>query len=40
MLLPGALLYRAPSGTQTMWVYNAEQQRYVELALVVPPPAV
>ncbi|HEX7841492.1 MAG TPA: hypothetical protein VF469_28665 [Kofleriaceae bacterium] len=40
VLLPGALLYRAPSGTQTMWVYNAEQQRYVELALVVPPPAV
>lgn len=39
LLLPGALLYRAPTGTQTMWVYNTEQQRYVELALVVPPAA-
>jgi hypothetical protein len=36
-LLPGALLYRAPSGTQRLWVYSAERQRYVELALVVPP---
>ena len=39
VLLPGALLYRAPSGTQTMWVYDAEQQRYVELALVAPSAA-
>lgn len=38
-LLPGALLYRAPSGTQRLWVYSAERQRYVELALVVPPDA-
>ena len=36
-LLPGALLYRTPSGAQTMWVYSVEQQRYVALALVVPP---
>jgi hypothetical protein len=36
-LLPGALLYRAPSGVQTMWVYSEEHQRYSELALVVPP---
>lgn len=36
-LLPGALLYRAPSGTQRLWVYTAERQRYAELALVVPP---
>ena len=38
-LLPGALLYRAPSGSQRLWVYSTEQQRYVELALVVPPEA-
>jgi hypothetical protein len=38
-LLPGALLYRTPSGTQTMWVYSADQQRYTELALVVAPQA-
>lgn len=36
-LLPGALLYRAPSGKQTLWVYRREQHRYVEQALVVPP---
>ena len=36
-LLPGALLYRTPSGEQRLWVYSAEQQGYVELALVVPP---
>ncbi|HEY0478976.1 MAG TPA: hypothetical protein VGD37_15765 [Kofleriaceae bacterium] len=38
-LLPGALLYRTPSGTQTMWIYSADQQRYTELALVAPPQA-
>ncbi|HEX8110721.1 MAG TPA: hypothetical protein VF516_23480, partial [Kofleriaceae bacterium] len=38
-LLPGALLYRAPSGEQTLWVYRPEQRRYVEQALVLPPSA-
>lgn len=36
-LLPGALLYRTPAGRQTLWTYSVEQQRYEELALVVPP---
>lgn len=36
-LLPGALLYRAPSGEQTLWVYRPEQHRYVVQALVLPP---
>lgn len=38
-LLPGALLYRAPSGEQTLWVYRPEQHRYVQQALVLPPSA-
>jgi hypothetical protein len=38
-LLPGALVYRAPAGVQTMWVYSVEQQRYMQLAMVVPPAA-
>lgn len=38
-LLPGALLYRAPSGAQTLWVYHPEQHRYEETALVLPPGA-
>ena len=38
-LLPGALLYRAPSGEQTLWVYRPDQQRYVKQALVLPPGA-
>jgi cobalamin biosynthesis protein CobD/CbiB len=28
-LLPGALLYRAPSGTRALWSYDAAQHRYV-----------
>ena len=36
-LLPGALVYRTPSGNQTLWTYSAEHARYTELALVVPP---
>lgn len=35
-LFPGALLYRAPSGVRTLWVYNDEHHRYVELMLVMP----
>jgi len=35
-LLPGALLYRAPSGAETLWTYSAEQGRYSELVLVSP----
>jgi hypothetical protein len=38
-LLPGALLYRAPSGERTLWVYRPEQHRYVQEALVLPPAA-
>jgi len=38
-LLPGALLYQAPTGMQTLWVYSAEQQRYIETARVTPPAA-
>lgn len=38
-LLPGALMYRAPSGSQTLWTYSDEQQRYIELAMVTPPTA-
>jgi hypothetical protein len=38
-LLPGALLYRAPSGGHTLWVYRPEQHRYVQQALVLPPSA-
>jgi hypothetical protein len=38
-VLPGALLYRAPSGEQTLWVYRPEQHRYVPQALVLPPAA-
>lgn len=38
-LLPGALMYRAPSGNQTLWTYSDEQQRYIELAMVTPPTA-
>lgn len=38
-LLPGALLYREPAGTQTMWVYSGEQQRYMQLAMVASPTA-
>jgi hypothetical protein len=38
-LLPGALLYRAPSGEQTLWVYRPEHHRYVQQALVLPPSA-
>jgi hypothetical protein len=38
-LLPGALMYRAPSGGQTLWTYSDEQQRYIELAMVTPPTA-
>jgi hypothetical protein len=38
-LLPGALLYRAPSGAQTLWLYRPEQHRYVQEALVLPPAA-
>ena len=32
-LLPGALVYRAPSGEQTLWLYRREQHRYVRLVL-------
>jgi hypothetical protein len=35
-LLPGALLYLAPSGAETLWTYSAEQGRYTELVLVAP----
>jgi len=35
-LLPGALVYQAPSGKRTLWSYSAEQGRYGELTLDVP----
>jgi len=35
-LLPGALLYLAPSGAETLWTYSVEQGRYTELVLVAP----
>ena len=35
-LLPGALVYRAPSGTRTLWSYSAEHGRYGELTVDVP----
>lgn len=35
-LLPGALLYLAPSGAETLWTYSAEQGRYTQLVLVAP----
>ena len=35
-LLPGALLYLAPSGAETLWSYSAEQGRYTQLVLVAP----
>lgn len=35
-LLPGALLYQAPSGKRTLWTYSAEQGRYGELMVDVP----
>ena len=38
-LLPGALMYRSPSGSQTLWTYSDEQQRYIELAMAAPPTA-
>ena len=30
-LLPGALVYRAPSGGRTLWTYDVDQHRYVQL---------
>lgn len=36
-LLPGALVYRTPAGTQTMWTYSAEQGRYTELPTAAVP---
>jgi hypothetical protein len=33
-LLPGALLYLAPSGVRGLWIYDAERQRYVEQVVV------
>lgn len=35
-LLPGALVYRAPSGEERMWTYSAEQGRYTELMFATP----
>jgi len=35
-LLPGMLVYRAPSGVRTLWSYDAEQHRYVEQVVTTP----
>jgi hypothetical protein len=35
-LLPGALVYQAPSGKRTLFSYSVEQVRYGELTLDVP----
>jgi len=35
-LLPGALVYRAPSGLRTLWIYDTAQHRYVQLGLGGP----
>lgn len=35
-LLPGALVYRAPSGVRTLWSYDAEQHRYVQQVVTAP----
>jgi len=35
-LLPGALVYRAPSGVRTLWTYDTAQHHYVELGLGAP----
>ena len=35
-LLPGALVYRAPSGVRTLWTYDLAQHRYVQLGLGAP----
>ena len=35
-LLPGALVYRAPSGARTLWTYDTAEHRYVQLGLGAP----
>jgi hypothetical protein len=35
-LLQGALVYRTPSGVRSFWIYNAAQQRYVQLVMDTP----
>jgi hypothetical protein len=35
-LLPGTLVYRAPSGLRTLWIYDTVQHRYVQLGLGTP----
>ena len=37
-LLPGALVYRAPSGARALWTYDAAQHRYVP-PVIRPPDA-
>lgn len=35
-LLAGALVYRAPSGVRTLWIYDTAEHRYVRLGLGTP----
>jgi hypothetical protein len=35
-LLPGALVYRAPTGVRTLWTYDGDQHRYVSPSAGAP----